>query len=405
VSAIRFFLFDDRRARRWAPFTLTRPVGEMLFGCMSIRERSERVFGLPCEGQVSRHALVGFDEPGAARAIDLADVGESGTRVILSSRAVLDFQSFEVPADGGRIFVGGEAAGWVLPDGAPLPSEHWLRDPTADPKDGTRLDLDGHLLGHPWDLVAANPDQIAADVAHLWDPASVPEGVVRIGDAALSMAPGATIEPGVYLDLRDGPIRLEEGVRIEGPARLTGPLFVGAGSTVLGGTVGTSTIGPTCLVRGEVAHCVLLGFVNKAHDGHIGHAILARWVNLGAFTTNSDLKNNYRPVSVWTPDGARDSGLIKVGCFLGDHVKTGIGTVLNTGTVIGAGSNIFGGMMPPTVVPPFSWGSGSDLRDHRLEKFLETAQAAMARRDEQMTPGVTSLLRQAWQSTAGRRAE
>lgn len=192
---------------------------------------------------------------------------------------------------------------------------------------------------------------------------------------------------------------------MQGPARLTGPLFVGPGTRILGGQVGSSTIGPVSMVRGEVADSVLLGFVNKAHDGYLGHALVGRWVNLGAFTTNSDLKNNYRPVSVWTPDGEVDTGLLKVGCFLGDHVKSGIGTVLNTGTVIGAGSNVFGGLMPPTVVPPFSWGTGSDLRDHQLDKFLATAKRVMARRGEELTPGVRRIFEQAWAATAGRRAE
>jgi hypothetical protein len=156
-------------------------------------------------------------------------------------------------------------------------------------------------------------------------------------------------------------------------------------------------------VRGEVADSVLLGFVNKAHDGYIGHALLGRWVNLGAFTTNSDLKNNYRSVRVWTPDGEVDTGLLKVGCFFGDHVKTGIGTVVNTGTVVGAGSNVFGGLMPPSVVHPFSWGSGSDLRDHQLKPFLSTAERAMGRRKQELTPGVKRILASAWEATAGRR--
>ena len=160
-----------------------------------------------------------------------------------------------------------------------------------------------------------------------------------------------------------------------------------------------------CQVRGEVASSVFLGFDNKSHDGHIGHALLGRWINLGAFTTNSDLKNNYRPVRVWTPEGEEDTGLLKAGCFLGDHVKSGIGTVINTGTVIGAGSNLFGGTMPPAFVPPFSWGVGADLRDHRLAKFLATAEQAMARRDQRLTRGVTRILEAAWQATAGRRAE
>jgi UDP-N-acetylglucosamine diphosphorylase/glucosamine-1-phosphate N-acetyltransferase len=405
MSAKRLFLFDDRTARRWAPITLTRPVGELIHGCTSLRERAERVLGVTCEGHITRAALVGFDEPGAARAIDLDAVGNVGTRVLLSSRAALDDQAVDLGDGPARIFVDGQLAGWVIPDGAPPPSEPWIRDPSADPAAGAEIRLEGVLLGRPWDLITRNPERIAADIEGGYTDSGNLPGVIRIGEGILSLAEGAEIESGVHVDLRGGPVRLAEGARVEGPARLTGPLFVGPGSTILGGSVGTSSIGPVCLVRGEVAHSVFLGFGNKAHDGHIGHALLGRWVNLGAFTTNSDLKNNYRPVRVWTPEGEVDTGLLKVGCFLGDHVKTGIGTVLNTGSVLGAGSNVFGGLMPPTVVPPFSWGMGPDLRDHRLGKFLETARAAMARRNQTLTPGVTRILRDAWAATAGRRAQ
>jgi hypothetical protein len=148
----------------------------------------------------------------------------------------------------------------------------------------------------------------------------------------------------------------------------------------------------------------MLGFVNKAHDGYIGHALLGPWVNLGAFTTNSDLKNTYGSVRVWTPDGDVDTGLLKVGCFLGDHVKTGIGTMLTTGTVLGAGSNVFGDAMPPRAVPPFSWGEGEQLVQHELDKFLATAERAMARRGQTLTPGVRRVLQTAWHQTAGQRS-
>jgi UDP-N-acetylglucosamine diphosphorylase/glucosamine-1-phosphate N-acetyltransferase len=405
VSDVRLFLFDDRIARRWAPFTLTRPVGELVFGCMTLRERAERVLGLRCAGHLSRAALRSFDEPDGARGVALEDIGTEGVRVLLSSRAVPDFQDVVIGEGPARITLGDEGVGWVLPDGAPLPSELWVRDPDAAPSPGGALELAGRLLDRPWHLVAANPDRIAADVEHLWPASPDPEGIFRIGAGAISLAEGATIEPGVHVDVRGGPVRLAEGASVEGPARLTGPLFVGARSRIVGGSVGTSSIGPVCIVRGEVAESVFLGYVNKAHDGHIGHALLGRWVNLGAFTTNSDLKNNYRPVRVWTPGGDVDTGLLKVGCFVGDHVKSGIGTPINTGTVIGAGSNVFGGIMPPTVVPPFSWGSGPDLRDHRFPKFLETALRAMERRQEELTPGMARIFEEAWEATAGRRAE
>lgn len=404
MSDLRLFLFDDRRARRWAPFTLTRPVGELLFGCLTQRERAEAVFGVPCQGHVTRTALLGFDEPDAARGVALPEVGATGARLLLSSRAVVEFQELALPDGPARLAIGDACVGWLLPDGAPLPSEGGIRDPRSGPLAGPTIELRGRVLEHPWDLVAENPGRITADVQHFWPEDADVEGVFRIGDGIVSLAEGAVIEPGVHLDVRTGPIRLARGVRVEGPARLTGPLFVGESTRVLGGAVGTSSFGPTCVVRGEVADSIFLGYDNKAHDGHLGHALLGRWVNLGAFTTNSDLKNNYRPVRVWTLDGEVDTGLLKVGCFVGDHVKTGIGTVLNTGTVIGAGSNVFGGMMPPTVVPPFSWGAGPDLRDHRFAKFLEAAERAMARRGQELTPGVARILQEGWEATAGRRA-
>lgn len=399
------YLFDDRKARRWAPMTLTRPAGELLHGCLTTRERSERVLGIPCVGHLSRTDLRGFDEPGAAPAVQRGEISTSGTRVFLCSRAILDFGKVELPERRSRIMVDGQIMGWVVPDGDEPPDDGWLRAPGSAPADGDTVEWHGSVIDHLWDLVATNPQRITNDIVHLWPDESDPDGIVRIGEGVVSLGDGAEIEAGVHVDLRDGPIRLADGARVEGPGRITGPLFVGPDSIVFGGSVGSSSIGPVCRVRGEVAECVLLGYVNKAHDGHLGHAYLGRWVNLGAFTTNSDLKNNYRSVRVWTLDGERDTGLIKVGCFLGDHVKTGIGTILNTGTLIGAGSNVFGGIMPPSVVPPFSWGAGTDLRDHRLDKFLETAERVMARRGETLTPGVRELLRTAWKETAGRRAQ
>jgi len=406
VSDVRLLLFDDRGARGWAPFTLTRPAGELLYGTLTLRERAERVFGVACEGHVSRSALRGFDEPDAAPTVAMEDIGTEGTRVLLSSRAAPKLGPVSIPDHPARLIVDGEAAGWILPPGVDVPSELWLRDPDAAPTElGEALVLHGDMLGHPWDLVRRNPECIREDVAALWGEADDAPDVTRIGGGVVSLGEGAEIETGVYVDTRSGPVRLDRGVRVEGPARLIGPLFVGAGSRILGGHVGASSIGPVCVVRGEVADSVMLGYVNKAHDGYIGHALLGRWVNLGAYTTNSDLKNNYRPVRVWTPEGDVDTGLLKVGCFLGDHVKTGIGTVLNTGTVIGAGTNVFGGLMPPSVVPPFSWGLGPDLRDHKLDKFLSAAARAMARRDQELTAGVRRILEEAWGATAGRRAQ
>lgn len=368
---------------------------------MTLRARAERALGLRCEGHLTRDGLARYDEVEAPGTIppEVAR-GLEGGSVLLTSRCALDLRDAPLPEGPARLVVAGETVGWIIPDGSAFPSDASLLDTTAEPGEHPEeVELSGEILEAPWDLVRRNPDRIRRDAEALWsDTASLP-GVHRVGEGRLSIASGAEMEPGVVVDLRGGPVRLEAGARVEAPARLVGPLHIGSGSTVLGGHVERSSIGPICKVRGEVADSVLLGYVNKAHDGYMGHALLGRWVNLGALTTNSDLKNNYGSVAVWTPAGPTDTGLMKVGCFLGDHVKTGIGTVLNTGTVVGAGSNLFGGAMPPVMVPPFSWGSGSDLTDYRLDKFLESAERAMGRRDVVLTPDARALLEQAWYDT------
>ncbi len=404
MSPPRLYLFDDATARSWAPFSLTRPVGELLYGVLTLRARAEGALGVRCAGHLSGDVLAGFDEPGAAPAFAHEDVPTAGVRIFLSSRAVLDLQGAprDLPAPA-RLEVDGEPVGCVVPDGTPCPAEEALARPAAL-GDGPTLQLPGAVLNRPWDLMAGNAERIARDFETFWKDQPDPRdaGVHRVGDGGFSLGDGAEVEPGVVLDLRDGPIRIDDGAKVRGPARLTGPLYVGRDTFVLGGRVGTSSIGPVCRIHGELTDSVVLGYTNKAHDGHIGHAVLGTWVNLGAFTTNSDLKNNYGSVRVPTPDGSIDTGLIKVGSFLGDHVKTGIGTLLNTGSVVGAGSNVFGGMMPPTFVPPFSWGAGADLREFRLDRFLEVAERAMGRRGIELTPAMRDVLTRAWHATRPR---
>ena len=405
MTQTNLYLFEDRRARRWAPFSLTRPAGELLFGCLTLRERAEHIFGMKCQGHLSRHALVGFDEPDSAPTISLDEISEGTRQIIISSRAAPDFQDIELPDEPAWITVNGIPAGWVLPPGTEPPSELALRDPSINPGYSKVLELQGEIIEYPWTLLTQNPARIQTDIETLWPQHSVPDGSVLIGDGPVSLGSGAKVEPGVVFDTRHGPIRLAENTRVEGPARLTGPLFIGPESVIYGGRVGTSSIGPVCHLHGEVSDSVFIGFSNKSHSGYIGHSLLGRWVNLGAYTTNSDLKNNYGPVRVWTPEGYIDTGQIKVGCFLGDHVKTGIGMTLNTGTVVGAGSNLLGNAMPSSKVPAFSWGSGDHLARHRLPEFLATAKQVMARRKIELTPGVVRVLEKAWKRTAERLAE
>jgi UDP-N-acetylglucosamine diphosphorylase / glucose-1-phosphate thymidylyltransferase / UDP-N-acetylgalactosamine diphosphorylase / glucosamine-1-phosphate N-acetyltransferase / galactosamine-1-phosphate N-acetyltransferase len=357
----------------------------------------------------SRAVLVGTDSPGPGEAGD----GSEPRRVLEAA-----LQDALGSATGGgpvRIQVGGDAAGWILPPGVHLPPEgptagEWAA--TVDP--AGEAELEGRILDAPWTLVAENAAQLQRDLAGSSMVALGEGGTLRLpsypgvevlGEHPVTAGGPLELDPQVVLDAREGPIHLEAGATIRPFTHLRGPAFIGAGSTLLGGIIEAVSVGPGCKLRGEISHAVILGWSNKAHDGHLGHALVGSWVNLGAGTTNSDLKNTYSTVRVpQSPEREADSGLLKVGAFLGDHVKTGIGTLLNTGTVAGVGSNVFvgpGGAMPPKWIPPFAWGSGDRLVPYDLPRFLETASRAMARRGQALSPGMRRVLTRAWERTHG----
>ena len=390
---MKLLLFHDEEALRWTPFVETRPVGEILYGTLLLRERAERVLAPAGSAYLGAPHLAGFDEPGSPPLLEAPD-GADQDRIFLCARAALEPIEGPLLSGPATLYVAGSVAGWIVPGGAAAPGAARLAHP--EPGEGSTVELPGELLGRPWHLMAGNAERIAVDIARLsGDDAFLLTDVHLVGDQRVLLGPDAFVEPGVVLDTRSGPIWLGQGARIEGPARVTGPFYLGPGSTVLGGSVSSSSIGPACKVRGEVTDSVFIGYSNKAHDGHIGHAVLGRWVNLGAGTINSDLKNTYSSIRLRLAGGDVDTGLTKCGSFIGDHVKTGIGMLLNTGTILGTGSNVFGGSMLPVLVPPFSWGEGSELVEHRVERFLATAEIAMRRRGVELSEGMRHVLTRA----------
>jgi UDP-N-acetylglucosamine diphosphorylase/glucosamine-1-phosphate N-acetyltransferase len=398
-------LFDDAIARDWAPFALTRPIGELLFGAFTQRARSERALAARCVGHAGCPELSGFDEPGAAPVLDGIPPAHHA-RIFLCSRVVLTWGNRpQWPAQPAAVLVAGRVAGWFVPAGAPAPEPRALSALAAAPPPPGALDLPGRWLTNVWDLITENTAQLGIDLAELAgkEPSEPPPGLACIGyrPGMLQLGDDVTIEPGVVFDFSDGPIRLDDRVVVRAFTRLSGPAYVGPDSVLLGGPYSHISVGPVCKVHGELEASIVLGYSNKAHDGFLGHAYLGRWVNLGAMTTNSDLKNNYGSVRLWTPGGSVDTGEMKIGCLLGDHVKTGIGALLNTGTVVGAGANLYGAELPPKYVAPFSWGSGAQLSSYDVEKFLATAELAMGRRQVQLTDAMKRLLRAAWQRGRG----
>jgi UDP-N-acetylglucosamine diphosphorylase/glucosamine-1-phosphate N-acetyltransferase len=252
---------------------------------------------------------------------------------------------------------------------------------------------------YTWDLILANPDQITADFASAGQ--SGVEGTIeepralRGSEKDVFVAPGALIHPMVVLDAAEGPIYIDEGAEIHPFTRIEGPCYVGKKSILLGAKCREgNSIGPVCRVGGEVEESIIHGHSNKYHDGFLGHAYVGEWVNLGALTTNSDLKNDYSTVSV-ALDGKRpiDTGSTKVGSLIGDHTKTSIGTLLNTGAYVGSMALIAATGKPlPKFIPSFAWFlEGVVTKGFGKRKLYETAATAMGRRKIQWTEADEAL--------------
>jgi UDP-N-acetylglucosamine diphosphorylase/glucosamine-1-phosphate N-acetyltransferase len=176
---------------------------------------------------------------------------------------------------------------------------------------------------------------------------------------------------------------LDQGARVMSHSVIYGPCYVGRDTIIKAGAkiYGPCSFGPVCKLGGEIAETVVLGYSNKQHDGFLGHAYVGEWVNMGAGTEVSDLNNNYGTIRTWVEGAMVDSGSMFVGPTIGDHTKTGINTMLNSGTVVGFACNIFGSDYLPKFVPSFSWGGKQALVEHDRHKAFETASRMTARRN------------------------
>lgn len=380
--------FDDAVAREFAPFALTRPTSELRAGAELIRRRWEIALGVDASGFIGAEHLAHFDEPWAPPAVHgrlAAGTIIAHSRCAVALTPAADAQLWRCQ---GRVAAVRLATATAVEDITSLEA--------LAPTGAREADVEGWWLDQVWDLVRHLPAMLMADVpalAHGID-RDVPE-LARVGQHEVYVERGATIEPFVLVDASAGPVLVRGNAVIQAFTRLVGPCYVGPGTIVAGGRIATSALGETCRIHGEVSHTIVVGHSNKAHDGFVGHSVLGRWVNLGAATVTSNLKNTYGSVSLWTPRGVTSTGLQFLGSFIGDYARTGIGTRLTTGSVIGAGANVIADGVVPREVPAFAWrADGSAAWD--LERFLVAAGRMMERRRVPLTEQGRRHLAMAW---------
>ncbi|MDF2448830.1 MAG: glucose-phosphate thymidylyltransferase [Bacteroidota bacterium] len=386
---MNYTLFDDLTWHNLLPLTFTKPVSEIRIGILTITEKWEHFLNCKMTFQSQSHLQ----------------------------------EKYALPVHGETLFINGS----ICPDSDLVKQISHLETGEGIKSNGkliafrcseNRIDITSALnvakevearalrVDYVWDIFSKNGEAIKSDFALLTHgrnslPLSSTNTVIG-NTSEVFIEEGAIIEAAI-LNTKSGPIyvgkdsEIMEGSVVRGPFALCEHSALKLGTKVYGPT----TIGPYSKVGGEINNSVIFGFSNKAHDGFLGNSVIGEWCNLGADSNNSNLKNNYGNVKLFSYVEERpvDTGLQFCGLIMGDHSKCGINTMFNTGTVAGVGANIFGGGFPPTHIPDFSWGGAEGMEEYRFDKMLETAQRVYARRGLKISEDEKKILETIFKDT------
>jgi UDP-N-acetylglucosamine diphosphorylase/glucosamine-1-phosphate N-acetyltransferase len=391
---MNYILFDGTVRNALLPFTFTRPVADIRIGILTIREKWEKYLGsttttLTEEYLMEKYPMVEMEQNIMINAS------------FLPNAILVDLiQNLE---QNQAVVFGDEIVAFYTND-------------TQEEVDFEQYDLvvyEGEFLRieNTWDIFSKNDRAIREDFELLTEDRvsqPIPKSVNVIAPENIFIEAGAKLEF-VTLNASTGPIyigknsEIMEGSVIRGPFALCESGRVKLATKVYGAT----TVGPHSVIGGEVNNSVLFGYSNKGHDGFLGNSVLGEWCNIGADSNNSNLKNNYEEVRLWSyeTEGFAKTGLQFCGLMMGDHSKCGINTMFNTGTVVGVSANIFGAGFPRNFVPSYSWGGASGFSTYITSKAFQTAKIVMARRNVEFTHQDAAILTYVFEETKKYRKE
>jgi UDP-N-acetylglucosamine diphosphorylase/glucosamine-1-phosphate N-acetyltransferase len=391
-------VYEEEGLERLSPLAELRPAFDLRCGRFTLLEKIERLYPKEelhlwvrpelAEVTAERHPKARVNKP------------VKKGRLFLSAQAI-----FEEPVSPqGResvLLAGDEVVGFRVCSecAVHISSAAGLRATLAEEQ------VKAKTIKRPWDVVELTAGELRSEIPSRKDKglnkdkgrrtkSGVPAGALVGSAGLLVMAKGARVWPGAVVSTETGPVMLDEGAEVRPGSFVEGPCYVGPGTVIDGAKVRPGcSFGPQCRIGGEVEASVYQGYSNKHHEGFIGHSFVGEWVNLGALTTNSDLKNTYENVQVFFPDGPVDTGLTKVGGFFGDHAKTAIGSLFNTGCRVGIFANWFEPGLARKELAPFSWGRHGGWTE---DAAVQNARVVMARRGVEMSEATEKLIRHRW---------
>jgi len=428
-------LFEDLAVSQLGAIAHVRPVYDLVLGAFTIKERIEAVGSLLISAHMVRPYLAPLVKRNDQQAIPNLAFGTTGDHQ-REFKGVSDspiFVNGALIADGliwGKIQIlrPGEALRTTddrilaIRPAKGLDQALQVIEQNQSPEEvGFKVSVvsDARLILHRWDLLAWHEEILKKDLDRMTGPGwdledkmmRVPEGFatstgVMVRGEDVYAESGAVIEGPTVLDSRTGPVLIRRNALVKPFCQLEGPLMVEQKAIILGGRISGSYVGVGSRIRGEVSNSVILGWSNKAHGGFLGNSYLGKWVNLGAMTTTSNLKNTYGQVRMYQGGKMQSTGLLKAGCIIADHTHTAIGTLFGAGTVIGTGVNVFGAQgMSPKWVPSLVWGVGRERTHYDFKRFINTVEQVYQRRGLSLRSAERGVLESVDHFTRGRRQD
>ncbi len=403
-------LFEDPQVDQFEPMTLTRPVFDLRCGVNTLGQRLVESFRAPLAALFVRDSIAEVSR-------ELHPKTPTNIIAALPNNPTLFVNGRWLPPENfvppnrcePHVAVNGETVVYAL-----VNPEHRERIESLGLAEALRAfqhsfpadEAGGQLLQYPWELVEHNEDLLRQDFQAVLNAKErvAPSNFTVVGDSnMLHVSPSAKVEPMVVFNTDGGPVIVDEEAVITAFSRIEGPCYVGPRTQIVGAKIrGGSTFGPQCRVGGEVEASILHGYSNKYHDGFLGHAYVGEWVNLGAGTSNSDLRNDYGEVRVIIQGVPVGTGSNKVGCFVGDHTKSGLGSLINTGSTFGAFTNVLpAGNLAPKYIPSFCTLWKGELRENQdFDGLMQVAETVMKRRGQRLMPAHRNLYQRLFEDTA-----
>jgi UDP-N-acetylglucosamine diphosphorylase/glucosamine-1-phosphate N-acetyltransferase len=413
---MRIYLFEDGGVRNLHPLTLTRPAFDLRCGATSLLERLEHCLSQRIAGVLIRPELIDLcrvQHPHIQAQETLSDAEQTGQELVflVNARWLAPGEKLFLPDHPALARLGEQIVYTAVPAnelrGLSRSNLAWRLAEWRHTL--PQCAVGGSLIDYPWDLIERNAGALEDDYRQ-WFQQGVPEarGISISGPSERCLiAHDAEIEPMVHIDTRKGPVLIDGGAFVQAFSRLEGPCYIGAGTRIQSARIHGGSIGPYCRIGGEVEGSIVHGYSNKAHDGFLGHSYVGEWVNLAAGTQTSDLRTDYAPIRMTLDGKSVDTGLLKIGTFFGDHTKTSLNTLFNTGSRIGVfGQLLGGGELLPRSVPSFCRTARGKLHERNdLRALFAAAQTMMARRNVAWTELHAELFFTLFEETAAERRQ